>query len=97
MQWCRFYCRQIIIKNLGSDDWIMLVALVCTAFYRGGGGSIRYCIIRTAADLRARIGTFLGNGFVSYSSWLDSVESFVVDSACVAALLNVYQVHFGTG
>lgn len=82
MQWCRFYCRQVIIKNLGSDDWIMLAALVCMAFLYTVG-SIRYCIIKTAADLRVRIGTFLGNGFVSCSSWLDWVESFVVDSACV--------------
>lgn len=43
---CRFYCRQVIIKNLGSDDWIMLAAVVCMDSYRG-----IYCIIRTAADL----------------------------------------------
>ena len=26
---CRFYCRHFIVRRVGSDDWIMLVALVC--------------------------------------------------------------------
>lgn len=24
----RFYCRRVIIHNLGLDDWIMFIALV---------------------------------------------------------------------
>lgn len=24
----RFYCRKVIVRNLGLDDWIMFIALV---------------------------------------------------------------------
>ena len=26
---CRFYCRHFIVRRVGLDDWIMLIALVC--------------------------------------------------------------------
>ena len=26
---CRFYCRRFIVRRVGPDDWVMLVALVC--------------------------------------------------------------------
>ena len=26
---CRFYCRHFIVRRVGLDDWVMLVALVC--------------------------------------------------------------------
>ena len=35
---CRFYCRRFIVRRVGPDDWVMLVALVCSFDFLGPVG-----------------------------------------------------------